>query len=155
MSTKTILQLPVAALGLTGSEQIELVQGSGTTATSIRASLAQIIALFASGPTGVASASPTGANNDYTVNGEMGSTIGFIDLTPGATCNLTGLKAGYDGQFVTITNLGTPNLTLNALNSGSQAPNQFRMQSDFSLIQNGSKSFRYSATIGKWIAIEF
>jgi hypothetical protein len=86
------------------------------------------------------------------VAGGMGATIAFIDLTPSATCNITGLEAGFDGQSVIITNLSaTYTLTLNALNSGSTTTNQFRMVEDLVLAQNNGQAFKYSATIGKWV----
>jgi hypothetical protein len=163
MATKTILQLTQAVGGLTGFEQLEAAQPTSLPNgqpgwASIRVTSAQIAALAATilNPTGVASASPTvGESDNYSVGGEMGPTIGFLELTPAGICNITGLIAGFDGQVVVITNLSTFNMTLNALNSGSLSANQFRMVSDFTLIQNDSKSFKYSATIGKWIALEF
>jgi hypothetical protein len=84
----------------------------------------------------------------------MGSTITFIDLTPSGACNITGLIAGFDGQFVTITNLSaTISLTLDALNAGSTSTNQFRLVGNLALGQYNSASFRYSATIGHWISV--
>jgi hypothetical protein len=166
MATTTILQLPQIVGGATGLEQLEVAQPTTLPNgqpgwVSIRLSSAQIAALAsqiaATGPTGVIYDSPAaGAHNDYTVNNQMGPTVGFIELTPTANCNITGLKAGLDGQLVVITNLAAGfSATLNALNAGSQAANQLRMVQDFALIQNDSKSFKYSITIGKWIAIEF
>jgi len=162
MATTTILQLP-QALSLTGAELVELavpvvLPGGVQGWASERGTTAQFAALIQTitGPTGVLYAAPAvGANNDYNAAGAMGPSIGFLELTPTANCNLTGLKAGLDGQVITVTNLSLFNMTLNSLNSGSQAANQFRMVSDFSLVRNDSKSFKYSATIGKWIAIEF
>lgn len=106
------------------------------------------------GPLGVAVDAPSGTQNNYTVGGEFNPLIGFIDITPIANCNITGLQAGVDGQLVIITNL-SPNFTatLNALNGGSLLANQFRMVADFILPQNNGKSFKYSATIGKWVAM--
>jgi hypothetical protein len=75
-----------------------------------------------------------------------------MDLTPTATCNITGVTAGFDGQVLTITNLSAFVLTLNALNSGSSAANQFRMVSDLNLAQNNGQTFEYSVTIGKWVS---
>ena len=149
MGTATILQLP-QTVGLTGGEPLETVQGT----TSVRTTVAQIAALSRSLPTGVAAAIPSaGANNDYTASGLMGPSIGFIDLTPTADCNITGLQAGFDGQIVIVTNLSAFNVTLNALNSGSQSVNQFRMVGDFVLPQNNGKTFKYSVSIGKWVAM--
>lgn len=153
MSTSTIPQLR-QAIGLTGTEQLEAVQaGASVRITSaMLALLANSVAPI--GPTGVAAASPAaGENDNYTVSGEMGPTIGFIDLTPSGNCNITGLEAGFNGQIIIITNLSAFVLILNALNSGSLAPNQFRMFGDLSLSQNNGQPFKYSTTIGKWVAI--
>lgn len=165
MSTTTILQLPQAIGGLLGTEQFEVAQPTTLPNgqlgwVSIRVSPAQIAAIAsrigATGPTGVIYAVPAaGANNDYTASNQMGPAVGFVELTPTAICNITGLQAGFDGQIIVITNLSAFNTTLNALNAGSQSANRLRMVEDFTLIQNDSKSFKYSATIGKWIAIEF
>jgi hypothetical protein len=153
MATATILQL-TQAVSLTGSEQLEAVQSG----SSVRLTAAQIAAIGQSltptGPIGVVDAVPaTGANNDYTASGLMGATVGFLDLTPTGACNITGLQAGFNGQLIIITNLSTSAITLNALNSGSLAANQFRMVGDFVLPQNNGKSFKYSTTIGKWVTI--
>lgn len=83
----------------------------------------------------------------------MNSTIGFMDLTPTANCNITGVTSGTDGQMLIITNLSAFTLTLNALNSGSSSGNQFRMVADFNLSQNNGATFKYSATIGKWVYV--
>lgn len=153
MSTATILQLP-QAIALTGTEPVESVQGT----TSVRLTAAQIAALAPSinptGPVGVAAAVPApGANNNYTASGLMGAVVGFLDLTPTANCNITGLLAGFDGQLVIITNLSAFVITLNTLNAGSIAANQFRMVSDWVLPQNAGKAFKYSVTLGKWVAL--
>ncbi len=180
MANSTILQLPSIALGLSGTEQLEcvVVGPTGSPLYSARLSSSQLAALGgpqgptgptgpgvgATGPTGatgppgsagtnpgVATDSPSGTENDYSVGGTMGPTIGFIDLSPIGTCNITGLAAGYDTQLVIITNLTANSLTLNALNSGSTSANQFRMGFDLTLTQFNSQSFEYSLTIGKWI----
>lgn len=152
MATATILQLPQAQ-SLTGSESVEMVQAGA----SVRATSAQVASLGGSvsptGPTGVIQGLPAvGANDNYFPTG-FGATTGFLDLTLVGVSNITGLIAGYDGQIVTITNLSTHELTLNALNAGSQVANQFRMPADFILTQNNGKTFKYSATIGKWVAL--
>jgi len=161
MATATILQLVQAVGGLTGLEQFEAVQPTmlpnGQPGwLSIRLSSAQIAALaaMATGATGVAAAVPApGANNNYTASALMKPSIGFLELTPTAVCNITGIQAGVDGQIVIITNLSAFAMTLNALNGGSAAPNQFRMAADFILTQNNGKAFKYSATIGLWVAM--
>lgn len=93
-----------------------------------------------------------GAQNNYAPAG-FGSGTGFIDLTLTAVANITGLTAGTDGQIVTISNLSTAVLTLNALNAGSTSTNQFRMVTDYNLPQYNSASFKYSVTIGMWIGL--
>ncbi len=165
MSTTTILQLPQAIAGLLGVEQLEAAQPTTLPNgqpgwVSIRISAAQIAALASliasTGPTGVIYATPApGENDNFTAGGQMGPAVGFIELSPTANCNITGLQAGFDGQIVVVTNLATFLLTLNALNGGSLPANRLRMVADFTLVQNDSKSFKYSATIGAWVAIEF
>lgn len=152
MATATVLQLPQAQ-SLTGAESVSMVQSG----SSVRATAAQIASLGQSvsptGPVGVVSALPAiGANNDYAPTG-FGATTGFLDCTLAGVTNITGLLAGYDGQIVIVTNLSTDTLTLNALNGGSQAANQFRMVSDLILNQYNSRTFKYSAMIGKWVGI--
>jgi hypothetical protein len=83
----------------------------------------------------------------------MGSTIGFADLSPTGACTITGLLAGFDGQLVTITNLTANALTLTALDSNSTSANQFRLVGSFTLGQNNGITFRYSTTIGHWVAL--
>ena len=152
MATATILQLPQAT-SLTGSESVEMVQNG----RSVRSTSAQVATLISTvsptGPTGVVAAVPvTGENNDYAPAG-FGAPTGFLDLTPAGVANITGLTAGYDGQLIVITNLSANALTLNALNGGSQMANQFRMVADIILGQNNGQTFKYSATIAKWVAL--
>jgi|SRR6185312_947976 len=152
MATATILQLPQAN-SLTGAESVEMVQNG----RSVRGTSAQVASLGSdispTGPIGVVAAVPAnGANNDYAPTG-FGPTSGFLDLTPAGAANITGLTAGYDGQLVVITNLSANVLTLNTLNGASQTANQFRMVADIILGQNNSQAFKYSATIGKWVAL--
>ena len=152
MATATILQLPQAQ-SLTGAEAVEIVQNGA----SARATSAQVASLGASvsptGPTGVVEALPNvGSNNDYAPL-DFGATTGFLEVMPVGVTNITGLIAGYDGQIVVITNVSAYALTLNELNGASQAGNQFRMAADAILTQNNSRTFKYSATIGKWVAI--
>jgi hypothetical protein len=153
MSTTTILQLTQAVGGLTGGEQLEAVQAG----SSVRVSAGMIAALAAqiasTGPTTVIYGVPAAANNDYNVNGQMGAAVGFIDLTPTTICNISGLAAGFDGQIIVITNLSAFQMTLNSLSSNSQPQNRFRMAADFILTQNNGKSFKYSASIGLWVAL--
>lgn len=162
MSTAAIPQLTVA-ISLTGAEWLEVAQlrGVGPAAGygSFRVTSAQIALLAAqispTGPTGVATDTPSGTVNNYTVNGEFGPTIGFVDLTPTANVLVTGMEAGFDGQIATYTNLagGGFTVTLGALNGGSLLMNQFRLPANRILNQYNSQSFKYSATIGLWVAL--
>jgi hypothetical protein len=162
MATTTILQLP-QAISLTGAELFEaavpaVLPGNVQGWASERISTAQIATLVrnivAAIPTGVIYAAPIpGANNNYTVGAQMGAAVAFVDLTPTGICNITGLQAGFDGQIVIITNLSAFAMTLNALNVGSISANQFRLPADLILTQNDSRAFKYSATIGKWVAL--
>jgi hypothetical protein len=152
MSTKTILQLP-AAIGLTGNEWLEIA----TPSVSQRATSAQLVLLGKNiapvGPTGVAVDTPSGNENNYTVNGTFGPLIGFVDLTPSGLCTITGISAGFDGQIIIITNLSAFLLTLAALSGASLAVNQFRLATNLDLTQYNSQAFKYSATIGKWVKL--
>lgn len=159
MATATILQL-TQAVSVLGTEQVEAAQPTTLSNgqpgfASVRLSLAQIAALAGSSktPAGVITGIPSGTVNDYTVGGQMGPAVGFIDLSPTAPCNITGIEAGIDGQLIVITCLTAFQTTLNALNAGSLAANRFRMASDAILTQNNGRSFKYSATIGLWVAL--
>lgn len=159
MATASILNLGVQ-IGLTGNEWLEIANMSvnGSQPTSRRVTAAALILLAGKiapvGPAGVAQAVPAaGANNDYNASGLMGPLIGFLDLSPTADCNITGLAAGYDGQVTIVSNLTAFKVTLNALNAGSSGVNQFRMGNDLDLTQNNGQAFKYSATIGKWVQL--
>jgi hypothetical protein len=151
MATATIPMLPQAQ-SLLGTEQMEAVQSG----SSVRVTTAQIVSLaqflVPIGPTGVAEDTPSGTVNNYTVNGQMSASIGFIELTPTSITEITGLQAGFDGQIVTITNLSPTNvISLQVLNSGSLAANQFRYTNNINLVQYTSQSWQYSASIGLWV----
>lgn len=148
MANATIPMLP-QAISLTGAEQMEAVQAG----QSVRVTAAQVSAV-ANAINGIAAAVPAnGANHNYTVSGLMGPTIGFLELTPAGNCNITGIIAGFDGQLIIITNLSANTLTLNALNAGSVAANQFRMNADITAAQNTGYPFKYSVQIGKWVSL--
>jgi hypothetical protein len=74
-----------------------------------------------------------------------------IDASMG-NATITGLKAGYNGQRVVVTNVGTSVLTLAALGSSLPA-NQFRLPTDYTLLQYMSLQLQYSTGAGLWIAI--
>lgn len=98
----------------------------------------------------VATAITGGAHNDYNPAG-FGPTTGFLDLSPAADANITGILAGGDGQALIITNLSAHNLTLDSLNGGSAAGNQLRMAFDLTLTLNNSARFVYSAALSLWV----
>jgi hypothetical protein len=103
-------------------------------------------------PTGAVSDGPSaGAHNNYAPTG-YGQSTGFLEVTPAANANITGIAAGADGQQLIVTNLSASfTLTLNALNAGSLAANRLRMPGDITLVQNNSIRFVYSAAIGLWV----
>lgn len=108
-------------------------------------------AVFPPTPTGlVATAITGGAHNDYSPVG-FGPTVGFLDLSPAADANITGILAGGDGQQLIVTNLSAHNLTLNSLNGGSVAANRLRIVADLTLGQNNSARFVYSVALALWI----
>lgn len=97
---------------------------------------------LAPAPTGVQVAAP-GAGT-FTVALDPG--VGFVDITPSAAATLTNVTGAYDGQIVTFTNLsGSFALTI-------QANANFRMAGDLGLLQNNSATFRWSASLGLWVA---
>lgn len=83
------------------------------------------------------------------------NTVGFLDVLPNAGNSLlTGVAAGANGQFLTITNMHASNLlTIASLNAGSTAANRFRLATDLTLLQFGSLSFRYSASLTVWVPV--
>lgn len=102
-------------------------------------------------PTGlVANAVTGGAHNDYNPAG-FGPTTGFLDLSPTADANITGIMAGGDGQQLIVTNLSAHNLTLNALNAGSNITNRLRIVADLTLGTNNSARFVYSVALALWV----
>jgi hypothetical protein len=90
--------------------------------------------------------------NDNFVLGPDPIFTGFLDCSTAAgIATLTGMLAQFDGQIVTVTNLGPNLLTLTALAGTSLAANQFRLAANIGLITNSSYTLRYSSTIGKWV----
>lgn len=108
---------------------------------------------FSITPSGSVSDAPTaGAHNDYAPTG-YGPTTGFLELTAGGAANITGLAAGYNGQTVIISCLGSNAITLNALNTGSAAANRFRLPGDLVMLPNQAQAFRYETAVALWIGI--
>lgn len=82
-----------------------------------------------------------------------GPSVDVLDIDASAgNATITGLKAGYNGQRVVVTNVGTSVLTLAALGSSLPA-NQFRLPTDYTLLQYMSLQLQYSTGAGLWIAI--
>lgn len=96
-------------------------------------------------------ASLLGAVNNYALPGVSDYTLD-IDTTAG-NVNITGILAQRHNQTLYISNIGPNTLTLDALNGGSVAANQLRMQGDYALSQYGSLTIRYSAGVSKWLII--
>lgn len=103
-----------------------------------------------------------GANNDFNPGGAppwpgtSGNPYGRLDLLPGASCNLTGLVAGLDGQIMIIRNaaaIGSGiNVTLNNLNGGSAAANQFSFVADMVMPPGDTvTAVYYAGSVNKWV----
>lgn len=93
-------------------------------------------------PTGSQSATPGGS---FTVALTAGA--GFLEVTPSGDSTLTDVTGALDGQMLTISNLsGVFSLTV-ASNT------HFRMTADLTLLENQSASFRWNASLTKWIPV--
>jgi hypothetical protein len=78
----------------------------------------------------------------------------LIVTLPSGVANWTGLAAGNDGQEILLVNTDTANnLTLNNLNAGSLAANQFLCPNNFDLILSPTTSIllTYDGTLALWI----
>jgi hypothetical protein len=73
--------------------------------------------------------------------------------TTGGNLDITGIASFVDGQKIYLTNTGANLLQLLSLNGGSSAQYQFRLPSDFALVQNQTITLMYSEGIQKWLAI--
>ena len=102
----------------------------------------------------LAYASPAGASNNVTPPG-FGNTVGFLDVTLAAgDANWTGLAAGADKQMLVVANAdATHTLTLNGLNGGSLAANQFRAGGDPVLPPLSAILLVYYTTPAQWIVV--
>jgi hypothetical protein len=93
-----------------------------------------------------------GTTHNYEPTG-WGPSVDVLDIDASmGNATITGLKAGYNGQRVVVTNVGTSVLTLAALGSSLPA-NQFRLPTDYTLLQYMSLQLQYSTGAGLWIAI--
>jgi hypothetical protein len=78
--------------------------------------------------------------------------VSYLDLdTTAGNATITGIDGGFNGRKLVITNVGVNLLTLAAL-TGSSAANQFRLPSDFFVVQNQSVALEYVDGVLKWIA---
>lgn len=94
-----------------------------------------------------------GATNNLNPGGGWPANFGRLVLTAGAgAANLTGLLAGLDNQGLLILNNDPANnITLNSLNAGSAAANQFRFFADLVLTPGDSVVALYDLTLQKWL----
>jgi hypothetical protein len=148
MANKLISQLDSIVLPLTGAEEIPLYR-SGTVKTTVGA-----LREFAGLPLGrQVAVLAAGATNNLALT--VGTNIGFLDLNPtSGASNLTGIAAQYDGQILVVTNIHAANgVTLNALNGGSLAANQFRLPADITILQYSNVTFRYLSAISLWVPL--
>lgn len=78
--------------------------------------------------------------------------VSYIDIdTAAGDATITGIDGGFNGRKLIITNTGANLLTLSTTGS-SDPENQFRLPSDFFVVQNQSVSLEYVGAIAKWIA---
>lgn len=111
-------------------------------------------------------AAPAGASNNVTPAGSpafpSNQTFRVIMTAAAGNANLTGLLAGVDGQLGYLYNNDLNNqITLNNLNAGSTAANQFLCQNgtlaspnaDRILVPRSGSLVLYDATIGAWIVL--
>lgn len=104
------------------------------------------------GPLRATAALAAGANNNLNPGGGWPVNYGRLFLTAAGAANLTGLVAGLDNQWVLIVNDdATNNITLNSLNAGSAAANQFDYATDLVLTPLDTVIAVYDATEAKWI----
>ncbi len=97
--------------------------------------------------------SAAGASNNVNPTG-FASTVGLLDVTLAGDANWTGLTAGGDQQLLTIANADTVHtLTLNGLNAGSSAANQFRAGGDAVLPPLSAILLCYYTTPAQWIVV--
>lgn len=108
----------------------------------------------------ISAAAAPGANNDFNPGGApawpgtLAAPYGRLDITCSAAWNLTGLVAGLDGQLVILRNASAFNGTLNNLNGGSTAANQFTNSFDQFLAPGASQEIVYYAgAVNKWVVV--
>jgi len=78
--------------------------------------------------------------------------VSYLDLdTAAGNATITGIDGGFNGRKVIITNTGANLLTL-SITGSSDPENQFRLPSDFAIVQNQSVALEYVEGVLKWIA---
>ena len=101
----------------------------------------------------ISPAAITGAQNDYSPTGMATANAVRQDLS--AAASLTGLATGAANRVVTVFNIATAVasvLTINHLNGGSIAANQFLLPNgqDWHIPVGGASTFWYDVTSAKW-----
>lgn len=90
-----------------------------------------------------------GNNNNVAITADN---IGFFDVnTAAGAADITGFSPRFDGEILTITNIGANLLRLMALSGASGGPNQIRLPANIALVTNSSYTLRYSSSVGKWV----
>ena len=129
--------------------QAHVVDAGGITFSNSSVQTTAGIAL----PSYFTSALSSGANNNLNPGVGWGACFELF-LTSSATANVTGLLAATQGVFGIIVNgnaSGGASITLNALNAGSSAANQFLSPASLTLPPGGSCFAMYDATNNYWI----
>jgi hypothetical protein len=101
-------------------------------------------------------ASPAGVSNNVNPGGAWPSgTIGRLNVdTTAGNATWTGLVAEpKDGYGVLITNIGANVLTLDSLNAGSSAGNQFQYVGNLALPQYDNCLIVYYLAAGVWVIL--
>jgi hypothetical protein len=76
--------------------------------------------------------------------------IGFVRLnTAAGAITYNGFLQGFTGQMVTVTNLGSANVTFTANSGSSPANERFRLPSNVTITTNMSYTFRYNGS--EWV----
>lgn len=92
-----------------------------------------------------------GSNHDFNPVG-LTPAVSYLDLdTTAGNATLTGIDGGFNGRKLVITNVGANLLTL-AITGSSAPENQFRLPSDFFVVQNQSVALEYVEGVQRWIA---
>ena len=87
------------------------------------------------------------SQNDYAPG-----TGGIWRLSSSGSVNITGISAVNDGSQLTIVNVGSNNIVLQAQNAGSTAANRIitAAGADVTLVANGTAMLLYDSTTARW-----